>query len=41
MSDKTPIENKIPTRSKDTKLRILLEGYQVEETSVKEVSHLP
>ena len=38
--EKTPIE-KIPTRSEDTKRRILLERYQVKEKSRSKVSKLP
>ena len=41
MRDKTTIENKIPTRSKDTKRKILLEINQVKEMSRNKVSKLP
>ena len=34
MIDKTPIENKIPTRRKDTKKRIILDRNQVKSTKV-------
>ena len=40
MRDKKPIENKIPTRRKDTKKRIILDRNQVKEKSRSKVSKL-
>ena len=40
MIDKTPIENKISNRRKDTKKRIILDQNQVRENTRSEVSKL-
>ena len=41
MIEKTPIENKIPTMTKDTKKRIIFDRNQVREKSRSKVSKLP